>query len=83
MNTKGKIDLLHCPFCGGEVVEEDFMRVIFYKCQNKKCGAIVNFNNEMVNNMPSAAAIFWNAREADKEKRSKGKRMFWRGDDAE
>lgn len=66
-----------CPFCSSEVTSEIKLikisevpcftiRVLFFKCQNPECGAIVSFDNAKTNTGNSdaidAAIEQWNGR---------------------
>ena len=46
-------ELKPCPFCGGEVKSKvrtmrdsyGLYKLMFFKCQSKKCGAVVSFDS--------------------------------------
>ncbi len=62
-----------CPFCGGEVKSEvrtmrdsyGFYKIMFFKCQSKKCGAIVSFNSAKTYKDYMLAVEAWNRRIGD------------------
>ena len=73
MDTK---KIKSCPFCGSEVkaevmVQEDpykfYSRILFFKCLNKECGAIVSFNNEKTYKSHMKAIENWDRRANDDE----------------
>lgn len=59
-----------CPFCGGKVKSkintfEDqgrFHRILFFKCQNEDCGAIISINNGETYSDYMKAIEVWNRR---------------------
>lgn len=60
-----KTSIKRCPFCGSTIdVTKGILRlpILMFKCTNKKCGAVVSFDNETANNDPIKALDFWNAR---------------------
>lgn len=65
MIEKGE-ELKRCPFCGKKVyitrglINAPFW---FFECENKNCGAVISFNNDVCNRNPPAALICWNRRE--------------------
>lgn len=62
-----------CPFCGGKVKSEiktlgdqyGLYRILFFKCQNKDCGAIISFNNGETYSDYMKAIEAWNRRTDD------------------
>lgn len=65
-----------CPFCDGESIKKEMksfrdvygvMRIMFFKCQNPECSAIVSFDNDKANNFytPENAIEAWNRRAND------------------
>ena len=58
-------NLLPCPFCGGKVkagTGDFIVKLWYFKCQNPECGAVVTFNNDEANNLPSMALKYWERR---------------------
>lgn len=55
-----------CPFCDGKLV--NYSRgiigapIVFFKCGNPDCGAVVSFDNEMCHMLPEKAIDYWNNR---------------------
>ena len=60
-----------CPFCGGKLVK--YTRgiigapIVFLKCGNLKCGAVVSFDTDACHILPEKAIDFWNRRVNDDE----------------
>lgn len=65
-----KTSIKRCPFCGSRVeVTNGILRlpILMFKCMNKKCGAVVSFDNGTANNDPITALDFWNARAGEED----------------
>lgn len=63
-----KTSIKRCPFCGSYVeASNGLLRfpILMFKCTNKKCGAVVSFDNETANNDCIKALDNWNARAED------------------
>lgn len=61
----GSITLSPCPFCGKPVRE--FRGIVgapfvFFKCTNKRCGALVSFDNPYATTKVTSAEKCWNKR---------------------
>ena len=56
-----------CPFCGKAVKEQPGFHqgiiIMFFKCSNPKCGAIISFDNDKCNIFPLEAREYFNRRE--------------------
>lgn len=64
MKSIVKQSLKPCPFCGKAVKEQSgFQGIMFFKCSNPKCGAIVSFDNDKCNIFPPEAREYFNRRE--------------------
>ena len=56
-------ELKKCPFCGDEIgIKIGLGGLRFFKCKNKKCGAIVSFDNDYCNNYPEKSVERFNKR---------------------
>lgn len=59
-------NLKPCPFCGGKVKSKlathNGVTLMFFNCENAKCGAVVSFNNPLSNYYPKHTDVFYNAR---------------------
>ena len=59
-------ELKPCPFCGGKLVS--YSRgiigapIVFLKCGNPDCGAVVSFDNEACHLLPEKAITMYNKR---------------------
>ena len=59
-------ELKPCPFCGSKLVK--YTRgitgapIVFLKCGNLDCGAVVSFDNEKCHLLPESAINAWNRR---------------------
>ena len=63
---KIKAELEPCPFCGGEIIRIlGVGGVNFFKCQNRKCGATVSFDNDFCNTFTEQAVTMFNRRLKD------------------
>ncbi len=54
---KSKINVKPCPFCGGAVkIYRGFDNIIFFRCDNTKCRALVSFggNKQVARNTVEA-----------------------------
>ena len=54
-----------CPFCGGSIsITNGFIGAafLFFKCNNKKCGAIISFDNDKCNAEPNKAKAYFERR---------------------
>ena len=64
-----KHELKPCPFCGGKIISFSNgtinAPIVFLKCTNHACGAVVSFDNDKCNLMPEMAVDKWNRRTAD------------------
>ena len=64
-----------CPFCGSKLV--NYTRgitgapIVFMKCGNPFCGAVVSFDNEECHMLPEKAIDFWNSRAGKKTRGQK------------
>ena len=64
MKSIVKPSLKPCPFCGKAVKEQPgFQGIIFFKCSNLECGAIISFDNFKCNISPPEAREYFNRRE--------------------
>lgn len=61
-----------CPFCGSKLVS--YTRgmigapIVFMKCGNPFCGAVVSFDNDKCHMLPEKAIDFWNSRAGEEVK---------------
>lgn len=64
MSTQVKVDLLPCPFCGGEATNVPYKNGKYYevRCENKDCAVIV-FTG--VKDTEKEAIEAWNRRADD------------------
>ncbi len=59
-------ELKPCPFCGSRLVS--YTRgiigapIVFLKCENPDCGAVVSFDNEECHLLPENAITMYNTR---------------------
>ena len=59
-----------CPFCGSRLVS--YSRgiigapILFMKCGNTECGAVVSFDNEKCHTLPEIAIKYWEKRENER-----------------
>ena len=64
-------ELKPCPFCGSKLIKavRGITRsdIIFFKCGNPDCGAVVSFDNTKCLLLPENAFNDWNRR-ADNDK---------------
>ncbi|MBQ7594671.1 MAG: Lar family restriction alleviation protein [Synergistaceae bacterium] len=61
------IELKPCPFCGSRLVSYTHgvtrAPIVYMKCGNPECCAIVSFNNNACHLLPEKAIVMWNRRE--------------------
>ena len=54
------------PFCGSKLVNHTRgiigALIVFMKCGNPECGAVVSFDNDACNFFPEKALTMWNRR---------------------
>ena len=61
-----------CPFCGSKLV--NYTRgmigapIVFMKCGNPFCGAVVSFDNDKCHMLPEKAIDFWSRRAGEEVK---------------
>ena len=55
-----------CPFCGSKLVNYTNgiigAPIVFLKCGNSECGAVVRFDNEECHMLPKRAIRYWDKR---------------------
>ncbi len=56
-----------CPLCGSKLIlntPADIMgsRILFMKCGNPECGAVVSFANKICDTNPPDTIKYWNRR---------------------
>ena len=59
-------ELKACPFCGSKLVNHTRgiigAPIVYMKCGNPECGAIVSFDNDVCHLLPEKAIVMWNRR---------------------
>ena len=62
-------ELKACPFCGSKLVNHTRgiigAPIVYMKCGNPECGAIVSFDNDACHLLPEKALTMWNRRASD------------------
>ena len=67
-------DIKPCPFCGSEVkITKGVYNAPFwfFKCTNRRCGAVISFDNDRANICPDVAIYNYNERWAENDKSRK------------
>ena len=67
-------DIKPCPFCGSKVkITKGVYNAPFwfFKCTNRRCGAVISFDNDRANICPDVAIYNYNERWAENDKSRK------------
>ena len=58
------MNLKSCPFCGSTVRTQNLTGypILFIKCSNLKCGAVISFNNKETHKHPEKALKYFDRR---------------------